>query len=135
MILGLIPDWFAKGSILLAFWGITGLIVLVLGRNRLRMRLYGEFRSAGAAFIQELTAEFLANPEKIKPLTDAIMKSVLNSPTGIIPKEATVKLPVLGKVPASWFEPYVKKFMANLGNEGVAKVEEALKNPFDKGKA
>jgi hypothetical protein len=76
-------------------------------------------------YIGQLLADIVANPEKLQPVIDSLMKSVMNRPGGILPKEATIKLPFLGKVPAAWFEPLVKSQLGKIARMGTEKAVEA----------
>lgn len=86
-----------------------GAIIGLVGFAILRKRLFDMIKHEIATFINEFMQIVAQNPEILRPMLDSVMKSVISRPGGIVPKEATVKLPFLGKVPASWFEPLVKQ--------------------------
>jgi hypothetical protein len=77
-----------------------------------------------------LLQDIAEHPEKVQPVIDSLMKSVLGRPGGMLPKEATVKLPILGRVPAAWFEPLIKNAINKFGKVGADEAVEAVKHPF-----
>jgi len=102
-------------------WLGAGAIIAYLARNRVKYALTGFI----VDFIGRTMAEITENPEKVKPLIDSVMRTVLSNPAGVMPKETMIKLPIIGKVPASWFEPIIKSQLGKFAKEGVEKTAEA----------
>ncbi|SRR6266404_1847983 len=126
----MLPDWIAAGLIDGTFWVGIGLTSLYLARNWLRRRIFTEVREITGYLLAEIMQDVHDNPQKLQPMVDALMGQFLNRPGGILPKEATVRLPVIGKVPASWLEPFIKKHLGKLAGDATEEVAKKVLNPF-----
>jgi len=92
------------GLLSTAIWAGIGLGTFYFARKR----LISYIKAQAAEFLAETIQFFAQNPQTLQPLFDSVMQQIMNRPGGIVPKEATIKLPIIGKVPASWFEPLIK---------------------------
>jgi hypothetical protein len=126
----MILEQIQQGLITGGIWALIGLPILYFGRFRLINAVVPAIRAILTQYVVELLQDVAEHPEKVQPVIDSLMKSVLGRPGGIMPKEATIKLPILGKVPASWFEPLIKNAIQKFGKVGTEQVEEAVKHPF-----
>lgn len=118
----MIPAWFEQGAIMGTFWIGAGSIIAYLARKRLVLAV----STFITGYIAALVADIALHPEQIQPMIQAVMKGVLNSPGGIMPKEAMIKLPFIGKLPASWFEGIVKSQIARLAGSGLKEAAETV---------
>jgi hypothetical protein len=126
----MILEQIQQGLITGGIWAIIGLPMLYFGRFRLLNAFVPAIRAILTQYVVELLQDVAEHPEKVQPVIDSLMKSVLGRPGGMLPKEATVKLPILGRVPAAWFEPLIKNAINKFGKVGADEAVEAVKHPF-----
>lgn len=109
---------------LLALTGAFGfafdLIGLVVTVRVLKNRIYDIITT----YIEEFIEDISAHPEKLQPITDAFVRQGMKS-VGIAPskmKQATLNVPLLGKVPLEPFmpiiQPLIEKQVAKYAGEG-----------------
>lgn len=107
----------------LASGGLSAIFTMVVA-VRLIGGIKGEIEANFPEYIEGLVANLENNPELAKRIVTPLMKAVLGGIQG--EKEAMIKIPFLGRVPASILQPLLAKFLGAGQDKAVETATAAL---------